>query len=196
MNLFPSRCISLIRIFYTEAKSPPDKFPFIGVKDFVPRHISGGSLFKRPTFEPLSDVITRASEWLSEHPEADFRNAQCLEVKMKIMGRVDSRVMSHTADRGDYIRIFRVSYVTDAEHVADLKASEVNRKSNYELAPKPSTSVRNDDTLAPIYLSSIIFTPAGPEATVQEIRRKIHEWVEQATKGKPTLFSDILSLVC
>ncbi|KAI1289768.1 hypothetical protein HDE_09260 [Halotydeus destructor] len=181
VHLFPSRCISLIRIFYFEAKTPPETYPVIGIKDFVPKHISGGSLFKKPTFEPLSDVISRASSWLSHHPDADFRNAQCLEVKMKIMGRVDPKIMSHTADRGDYIRIFRVAYVTTAEYADQLKMEDKKShdKSASHLAHQASTSGDHKPT---IYMSSVIFTPAGPEATVQEIRRRIHEWVVQATR--------------
>lgn len=35
----------------------------------------------------------------------------------------------------------------------------------------------------PIFLSTIIFTPGDKDATVHEIRRKIHEWVEMATGG-------------
>ena len=162
LSLFPSRCISIIRIFYEEAKEIVSHFPEIGLKDFVPKQISSGGFFKRPVFEPFSAIISTASDWITSNSEIEFKNAQCLEVKMKRMGRVDSRVMSHNADRGDYLRIFRVAYI------------------------KPNRPVTNgeDEALPPIFLSSIIFTPGDKDATVHEIRRKIHEWVEMATRGK------------
>lgn len=161
LSLFPSRCISIIRIFYFEAKEIVTHFPEIGLKDFVPKQISGGGFFKRPVFEPFSEVLSTASDWISSSSEIEFKNAQCLEVKMKRMGRVDSRIMSHSADRGDYIRIFRVAYTK----------------------PHASSSSECDRELPPIFLSSIIFTPGDKDATVHEIRRKIHEWVEMATRG-------------
>lgn len=161
LSLFPSRCISIIRIFYEEAKEIVSHFPEIGLKDFVPKQISGGGFFKRPVFEPFSAVLSTASDWISSNSEIEFKNAQCLEVKMKRMGRIDSRVMSHNADRGDYIRIFRVAYIK----------------------PNHPPAEEENEALPPIFLSSIIFTPGDKDATVHEIRRKIHEWVEMATRG-------------
>lgn len=163
LSLFPSRCISIIRIFYEEAEKIVTNFPEIGIKDFVPKQISGGGFFKRPVFEPFSSLLSTASDWIACNSDIEFKNAQCLEVKMKRMGRIDSRVMSHNADRGDYIRIFRVAYI------------------------KPPPTLTNDTDMdrkgPPIFLSTIIFTPGDKDATVHEIRRKIHEWVEMATGG-------------
>ena len=159
LSLFPSRCISIIRIFYAEAEEVVTGYPEIGIKDFVPKQISRGGFFKRPVFEPFSAVLSTASDWIASNTDIEFKNAQCLEVKMKRMGRIDSRVMSHNADRGDYIRIFRVAYIKP------LKPDE-------EKVPPP------------MFLSSIIFTPGDKDATVHEIRRKIHEWVEMATRGE------------
>lgn len=35
----------------------------------------------------------------------DFKNAQCIEIKTKILKHnIDSKVMAHTTDNGDYIR--------------------------------------------------------------------------------------------
>ena len=176
-HLFPSRCVSIIRIFYSEAPTEVTTFPLIGIKDFAPKQISGGSFFKRPVFEQFSDVLSRASDWISQNPDHEFKNAQCLEVKMKSMNRIDTKIMSHNADRGDYIRIFRVAFT--------------KRPEDHGSSPEPSSSSTNGATVgenygnpppAPIFLSTIIFTPADPDATVQEIRRKIHEWVEVATR--------------
>lgn len=164
LSLFPSRCISIIRIFYEESEKNVTHFPEIGLKDFVPKQISGGGFFKRPVFEPFSSVLSTASDWIASNSDIEFKNAQCLEVKMKRMGRVDSRVMSHNADRGDYIRIFRVAYIKPCQ---DTLTSDIDI----------------DTKLPPIFLSSIIFTPGDKDATVHEIRRKIHEWVEMATGG-------------
>lgn len=48
VNLFPSRSVCLIRIFYMESPIVVQTFPTIGVKDFVPKQISGGGFFKMP----------------------------------------------------------------------------------------------------------------------------------------------------
>ena len=160
VNLFPSRCVSVIRIFYLHSELEMQTFPLIGIKDFVPKQISGGGFFKMPVFESFSRVLERASNWISTNPELKFKNAQCLEVKMKIMGRIDTKVMSHSADQGDFARIFRVAYT----------------KSDPASAPSPPP--------ASIFLSSVIFTPADRDASVLEIKRKIHAWVEEGIGGK------------
>lgn len=175
INLFPSRCISIIRIFYTEASEEVTSYPEIGIKDFIPKQISGGGFFKRPVFEDFSAVLSTASDWITANPECEFKNAQCLEVKMR-WGRIDSRVMSHNADRGDYIRIFRVSYIK--KNALDLNGGE------------------NGQEQTPIFLSTIIFTPADKDATVQEIRRKIHEWVVFATRGNFSPVSYLFLIFC
>lgn len=48
VNLFPSRCVCLLRIFYIHSPVVVTKFPIIGIKDFVPKQISGGGFFKMP----------------------------------------------------------------------------------------------------------------------------------------------------
>lgn len=158
VNLFPSRCVSVIRIFYLESDEEVKSFPIIGIKDFVPKQISGGGFFKMPVFECFSRVLERASEWISSNPELKFKNAQCLEVKMKIMGRIDTKIMSHSAEQGDFARIFRVAYT----------------KSNDDYTSHAQ----------PIFLSSVIFTPADQDASVLEIKRKMHAWVEEGIEGK------------
>lgn len=84
--------------------------------------------------------------------------AQCLEVKMKTIGRADTKVMNHSAGQGDFVRFFRVAFV----------------RNEAQLSPPP----------APIFLSSVIFTPADRDASVLEIKNKIHEWVEDGVAGQ------------
>lgn len=309
LNNFPSRCVSIIRIFYSRKppgvkfNSPLYKLPIIGINDFVPKQISSGGFFKSPVFENFSQVLTRATDWITQNPELEFKNAQCLEVKMKIMGRIDTKIMSHNGDRGDYIRIYRVAYtkstnqmshsiIPSTSHLSHVNMEEINvkvdtcdtlngeekrsekndqreeeeahapgeekqpeddgeekgqeEKSEHsprktsdgdcvrEDAPEHSQDTeaeKKDDSVteksirikverintdgeaiegdvsdttigeeppryenisstplisnpppAPIFLSSIIFTPADEDATVYEIKRKMHEWIDQAAR--------------
>lgn len=72
--------MTIVRIYYEEGSSSEEE---IGMADFVPLHLSGGSLFSRPEFESFDNVISRASRWLSENPEINFRNAQSIDFKLK-----------------------------------------------------------------------------------------------------------------
>ncbi|RWS15785.1 hypothetical protein B4U79_02259 [Dinothrombium tinctorium] len=154
LHIFPTKCVSIIRIFYEKGEICKD---LIGIEDFVPKRISGGGFFKKPEFQTVSDCIQRASEWLSDNPNYDFKNAQCLEVKMKSLSVIDTKIMSHSADRGDYIRIFRVAYTKPIAQ-NEFGASR------------------------PIFLTSVIFTPGDQEATIYEIKRKMQEWISAATR--------------
>lgn len=71
----------VLRIFYQENAMIVDSE--LGFVDFVPRHLSGGGLFKRPKYEPFDDVLTRVYIWLSEHPEFRLINLKTLDVKLK-----------------------------------------------------------------------------------------------------------------
>lgn len=77
---------------------------------------------------------------------------------MKTIGRIDTKVMNHSAGQGDFVRFFRVAFI----------------RTDCESSPPP----------APIFLSSVIFTPADKDASVPEIKTKIHEWVEDGVAGK------------
>lgn len=55
----------------------------IGVEDFKPRHLSGGSFFKRPQFEPFSSLVQRATNWLASQSAVCFLNAQSIDIKVK-----------------------------------------------------------------------------------------------------------------
>ena len=46
----------VLRLFYQENLISPDTS--IGIIDFIPRHLSGGGLFKRPKYEAFDDVIS------------------------------------------------------------------------------------------------------------------------------------------
>jgi hypothetical protein len=75
-----SRHVTIIRLFYEEGPCLEEE---IGIADFTPHHLSGGSLFKRPHFEHFSSIIDRASQWLSDNPEINFLNAQSIDIKLK-----------------------------------------------------------------------------------------------------------------
>lgn len=55
----------------------------IGLADFIPECLSGGNFFKRPKFETQSDVLRKASKWLSENPEINFCSSSSIDVKLK-----------------------------------------------------------------------------------------------------------------
>ena len=98
----------------------------IQIKDFIPKTLSRGTFFKKPEFEQLSACIQRASRFIEDESAMhqlryralmkelkmenndflfDFKNAQCIEIKTKILKHnIDSKVMAHTTDNGDYIR--------------------------------------------------------------------------------------------
>lgn len=305
LNNFPSRCVSIIRIFYSRKppgvkfNSPLYKLPMIGIIDFVPKQMSSGGFFKSPVFENFSQVLTRATDWITQNPELEFKNAQCLEVKMKTMGRIDTKIMSHNGDRGDYIRIYRVAYTkstnqlnippsppllvpstshsihvdtnqvnvtiadTDETQSTESVNGRVNEDDKQSLSTDNSQIKEQDEQLngeeeinvndcsqkinqqdtrdnetvtsedvtnnksikikferintdgsgeiiepevevtveeppryenisstplisnpppAPIFLSSVIYTPADEDATVYEIKRKMHEWIDQTAR--------------
>lgn len=55
----------------------------IGIEDFKPRHLSGGSFFKRPQFEPFSALVQRSGKWLTSQSGVQFLNAQSIDIKVK-----------------------------------------------------------------------------------------------------------------
>lgn len=52
----------VLRLFYQENLISPDTS--IGIIDFIPRHLSGGGLFKRPKYEAFDDVISEYCDLL------------------------------------------------------------------------------------------------------------------------------------
>lgn len=256
LRTFPGRYVAILRVFYAPDESPAaghlqsalaqcGMHFELGVLDFLPKHVSGGGLFRRPQFEPLSTCIARAGDWIRAQSRKDarsserrlatldepvrgllaaqrafeFKNAQCLEVWMRGLHHVDSGQMHCASDRGDYLRMFRVCYVrlvrdggTSADagaagktsRAADRGRSGKARKTPRLVAAEESETVdteaeSDDDALVgvdklgaadmdgghlqTIHLSSVIFTPADAEATVAEIKRKMHSWVENCCKG-------------
>lgn len=156
---FPSRCVSIIRIFYS--KKPPGvkfncpiyKLPSIGIEDFVPKQLSSGGFFKSPVFENFSQVLTRATDWITSNPELEFKNAQCLEVKMKTMGRIDTKIMSHNGDRGDYIRIYRVAYTKSKKYFPNrIPAAAAAASSSIDVAPLGRPQVDMKDVMVKVTL--------------------------------------------
>ena len=129
----------------------------INIKDFIPKTLKKGTFFKRPEFEKLTNCIERASKWIEDESRLhqlkyqklmkeletgnskdflfDFKNAQCIEIKTKILKHnIDSKVMAHTTDNGDYIRIFRIAYM----ELVKLKDSN-QKKSDLSLSSKASS---------------------------------------------------------
>ena len=96
LHFFPCKCVSILRVFYDFGKPINKK---IGIKDFTPKLKVGSGSFKKPSFEPLLKCITRASSWLSDNPNIDFKNAQCLEIKVKVKSLtfIETDIMSHSA---------------------------------------------------------------------------------------------------
>jgi len=159
LHFFPSKCVSILRIFY-QPGVPVDKE--IGIKDFVPKLNGSGGFFKKPSFEPLSKCINRASDWLADNSDIDFKNAQCLEIKIKSRSHIETNILSHSVDHGDYLRIFRVAYTK-----------------------RRAESLQNKESLSPLVcFTSIIFTPADKETTIQSIKVKLDEWIERASVGQ------------
>jgi hypothetical protein len=79
MNLI-GKIVYILRIFYEVG--PPHEEE-IGLADFIPECMSGGSLLKRPKFESQTAILQRASKWLSENPEINFCSAVSIDVKLK-----------------------------------------------------------------------------------------------------------------
>ncbi|XP_015790368.1 uncharacterized protein LOC107367203 [Tetranychus urticae] len=168
LHVFPGKCVSIIRLFYISGADNCTEQ--IGIRDFTPKLLTGGGLFKKPSFENLSGTMSRASDWLANNGSLEFKNAQCLEIKVKNYKHIETNSMSHSSDRGDYLRIFRVAYT----------------KRPTDSVQDTPDSLRPDDsnTFSPrsIFLSSVIFTPADRETSLTQIKRKLHDWVDKAIK--------------
>lgn len=91
-----SRHVTIIRLFYEEGPCLEEE---VGIADFTPHHLSGGSLFKRPHFEHFSSIIDRASQWLSDNPEINFLNAQSIDIKLKSRKTFDQTFVHFLAKR-------------------------------------------------------------------------------------------------
>lgn len=209
LRTFPSKYVAILRVFYHSPDVQRElrralricslRFE-VGVRDFLPRHVSGGGFFRKPQFELLSTCISRANDWIRRQSVRDasqvekhlkpfgsfghlllnersfeFKNAQCLEVWMRSLHHVDSGLMHCSSDRGDYLRMFRACFV---RLVAQAQVS------GRGLLPDDDVPCDDNETghVQTIHLSSIIFTPADSEATVAEIKRKMHTWVETCCK--------------
>ena len=83
-----SRHLIVLRLFYEELDlkdNEPllDHVATIGIEDFKPHLLSGGSFFKRPQFEPFSCLVHRAARWLTDQPNVHFMNVQSIDIKVK-----------------------------------------------------------------------------------------------------------------
>ncbi|CAG2161784.1 unnamed protein product [Oppiella nova] len=180
-----SRHVTIIRLFYEQGDCLEEE---IGIADFTPHHLSGGSLFKRPHFEQFSSIIDRASQWLSDNPEINFLNAQSIDIKLKsrvlanivschfathanTVTKVDTRACSHT-EHGDYVHILRVAYTKPFE-------PEVEHTGG----PPPP---------APIYLSSKVFLVTKNDV-LDDIHHRINNWIKEASQVEERFKSRLLS---
>ena len=85
-----SRHLIILRLFYEEFNysdkefwSSTNQVVTICIEDFKPRHLSGGSFFKRPQFEPFLSLVQRSSKWLTSQSGVQFLNAQSIDIKVK-----------------------------------------------------------------------------------------------------------------
>lgn len=81
LSSLSAKKIIALRLFYQENPLSPDNS--FGVIDFIPCHLSGGGLFKRPKYEPFDDVISRAYVWLAENDNVRLVNLKTLDIKLK-----------------------------------------------------------------------------------------------------------------
>ncbi|KAI1303177.1 hypothetical protein HDE_02418 [Halotydeus destructor] len=160
LSFFSNKSVFILRLFIEQG--PPTEQE-IGIADFVPQHLSGGGFFKRPKFESYNDVMSRASTWLTEEPDIDFKNAQSIDIKLKSLGSMDTKSMTYT-EHGDYLRIFRIAYTKPIK--CTLPEEE------------PSTMTLS----SPVFLASKLFYPSKKNDTISDMRCRLEEWVLEATK--------------
>ncbi|XP_054161102.1 uncharacterized protein LOC128959187 [Oppia nitens] len=191
------RHVTIIRVFYESSVGGVggDNGLFnehIGIADFTPHHLSGGSLFKRPHFESFSSIIDRASQWLSDNPEINFLNAQSIDIKLKSLTKVDTRVCSHT-EHGDYIHILRVAYTKPFEHLLGGQTSADNTSNSSRTADNQSIGwPTGPPPPAPIYLSSKVFL-VSKQDILDDVHHKINNWVKDSSQMDERFKSRIMS---
>ncbi|XP_053206350.1 uncharacterized protein LOC128390628 isoform X2 [Panonychus citri] len=165
LNFFTNKTVTIIRIFYE--KGPPNQLE-IGIKDFVPKNISGGGFFKRPKFEAFSLVLTRATRWLSENPDISLRNAQSLDIKLKSLGSCDLTCSMAYTEHGDYLKIFRIAYTKCP-------------KSQSTLSLNLSNAIMETKSLI---LGSKLFMPIKKGESLTEIRQRMEDWINTIPKDQ------------
>ncbi|CAG2107539.1 unnamed protein product [Medioppia subpectinata] len=153
--------VTIVRIYYECGQSSEEE---IGIADFVPLHLSGGSLFSRPEFETFDHVMTRASRWLSENPEINFRSALSIDFKLKSMTTLDTRILTATDQAGDFVRIFRIAYTKPFDVSEDIERSAC-------LPPLP-----------PIYLYSRMFLLKS--RNYADLKKVISDWYNTEIAGR------------
>lgn len=83
--------INLIRVFYVSkpiceydnelsTQYPKEQ---IGIIDFVPRCISGGGFIKYPRFETQTDIIDKATMWMTKNSQYKYLNFSSIDIKLK-----------------------------------------------------------------------------------------------------------------
>uniref|UniRef100_T1KXM2 Uncharacterized protein n=1 Tax=Tetranychus urticae TaxID=32264 RepID=T1KXM2_TETUR len=161
LSALSTKKLFILRIFYEEGLPLQEEIDII---DFVPKHLSGGGFFKRPKFESYTQVMSRASQWLSQNRHLNYRNAQSIDIKLSIksLTSVNTKTMYYT-DYGSYIRIFRVC-CTKSSRILDRSSATSNK------------------IKSTIHLSSRLFLPVRKKDTIGAIRERFEEWIHNATQ--------------
>ncbi|OTF83030.1 hypothetical protein BLA29_005507, partial [Euroglyphus maynei] len=108
--------VNLIRVFYVSkpiceydneisTQNPKEQ---IGIIDFVPRCISGGGFIKYPRFETQTDIIDKATMWMTKNSQYKYLNFSSIDIKLKSMTSIDSGEMTFSRNTGDFVRIIRL----------------------------------------------------------------------------------------
>ncbi|KAJ6224771.1 hypothetical protein RDWZM_003316 [Blomia tropicalis] len=176
-----SRHLIILRLYYEEYNysdsgmwpTSANKVAVIGFEDFKPRHLSGGSFFKRPQFEPFSSLVQRAGKWLTNQTGIHFMNAQSIDIKVKSLSRIDSRTSTHI-EHGDFIQMLRVVFL---RFVPSESTSTVDR-------PRPrSAQLANNNTrpetsaAASLPLGSKVILTTKYEHALDSLQQRVHNWL-------------------
>lgn len=121
-----SRHLIILRLYYEEYNysdsgmwpTSANKVAVIGFEDFKPRHLSGGSFFKRPQFEPFSSLVQRAGKWLTNQTGIHFMNAQSIDIKVKsckslkhIHSHIYTCIHTQSSTHTNYKRTLIIMYI-------------------------------------------------------------------------------------
>lgn len=138
-----------LRVYYAAGEEPEAE---IGIEDFIPKHISGGGVWRKPKFDSVTDVFRTASEWLANNPNLIFINAHTIEIKLKSIDNIKSRTMAFS-EHGDYLRIFRLVY------------ARARPESRSPAATNPQAT----------YLAFKVFLPRSREDTFYNFKQMLQE---------------------
>lgn len=204
-----ARHVTILRLFYEEFNFEDEEmWPMrneivaIEIEDFKPRHLSGGSFFKRPQFEPFSGLVQRAAKWLTSQATLHFMNAQTIDVKVKsrkllltfscscmlihfqssrrLVSKIESRVSSQT-ENGDYIQILRI-VCWHSTHSGGRGGNKQN------LRPKSSTGGRQQ-AANQFYLGTKVIMATKLYHPLDSLQQRIFTWLKGDTRQEIVVIS-------